>query len=95
MYLAWRIGTGIGAGVLADERPLHGLAHTRSGYSLAPYNGQSDPFLGICWYHGNCWEGLASRGYGYGNTFGLIKIADMIRPSIVEDHGQPSPPWAI
>jgi fructokinase len=54
------IGTGIGGGGMAGGRLLHGLAHPEFGHMRIPHDRGRDPFEGVCPYHGDCWEGLAS-----------------------------------
>lgn len=54
------IGTGIGAGLLIDDRPVHGLVHPEVGHLRVPHDRDRDPFAGSCPFHGDCWEGLAS-----------------------------------
>jgi len=52
------IGTGIGAGVVVDGRPVHGLVHPEIGHvRVRPANAD---VAGTCPYHGNCIEGLTS-----------------------------------
>lgn len=53
------IGTGIGGGAMANGAIIHGLLHTEMGHMRIPHDLHKDPFLGICPYHGDCWEGLA------------------------------------
>jgi fructokinase len=36
------------------------LIHSEAGHFAIPHNWEADPFPGICPYHGDCLEGLAS-----------------------------------
>lgn len=53
------IGTGIGAGIMTNGRPLHGMLHPEAGHIVIPVR-KDDAFQGVCPYHGTCFEGLAS-----------------------------------
>jgi fructokinase len=53
------IGTGIGGGLIRDGRALHGFTHPEMGH-VRPVRASGDNFAGICPYHGDCLEGLAS-----------------------------------
>jgi fructokinase len=59
-FLYITVGTGIGGGVVANGRILHGLLHPEFGHMRIPHDRVRDPFDGICPYHGDCLEGLAS-----------------------------------
>ncbi len=54
------IGTGIGGGGMAGGNLLHGLLHPEFGHIRIPHDTNADPFPGVCPYHGDCWEGVAS-----------------------------------
>jgi fructokinase len=54
------VGTGIGAGLLFEGRPWHGLVHPEVGHMRVPHDRDRDPFDGSCPVHGDCWEGLAA-----------------------------------
>jgi fructokinase len=54
------VGTGIGGGAMANGRLLHGLLHPELGHMRVPHDRGRDPFDGVCPYHGDCLEGLAS-----------------------------------
>lgn len=53
------IGTGIGVGVYQGGALLHGMQHPEAGHILLSKHPQ-DTFEGVCPYHPNCMEGLAS-----------------------------------
>ncbi len=59
-FLYLTIGTGIGGGAMVNGHLLHGLIHPEMGHIRLPHDWQLDPFAGICPYHGDCLEGLAS-----------------------------------
>ncbi len=53
------IGTGIGAGIIANRRLVHGLVHPEAGHFRIPHDWTVDPYAGNCPFHGDCFEGLA------------------------------------
>jgi fructokinase len=53
------IGTGIGGGVLSGGRLVHGLIHPEFGHLKTP-PAPGDGFAGVCPFHGDCLEGMAS-----------------------------------
>jgi fructokinase len=53
------IGTGIGGGLLAHGRTVHGLLHPEMGHVMVR-RFAGDEFPGVCKIHGDCLEGLAS-----------------------------------
>ena len=59
-FLYLTIGTGIGGGIMANGELLHGQTHPETGHLLIPHDLNQDPFPGICPFHGDCFEGLAS-----------------------------------
>lgn len=54
------VGTGIGGGALVGGRLVHGLLHPEMGHMRPPHDRIADPYGGICPFHGDCLEGLAS-----------------------------------
>jgi fructokinase len=59
-FCYFTVGTGIGGGVMAGGRLVHGLIHPEVGHMLIPHDRGRDPFAGSCPFHGDCFEGLAA-----------------------------------
>lgn len=57
LYLT--IGTGIGAGIYAEGKLLHGMLHPEAGHIMLAKRAD-DTYAGKCPYHGTCFEGLAA-----------------------------------
>lgn len=59
-FIYLTIGTGIGGGAFVEGKLLHGLLHPEMGHVPIPHDKSKDPFDGVCPFHGDCFEGLAS-----------------------------------
>lgn len=59
-FIYLTVGTGIGGGAIANGQIVHGLLHPEMGHVRIPHDHQRDPYPGICPFHGDCLEGLAS-----------------------------------
>ena len=59
-FIYLTIGTGIGGGGMVNAGLIHGLVHPEMGHLRIPHDREADPFPGVCPYHGDCLEGLAT-----------------------------------
>lgn len=82
LYLT--IGTGIGGGMVLNGVPHHGLNHLEMGHLRIPHDWDKDPFNGVCPYHGDCFEGLASGP-------ALLERWESPGESLAKDH----PAWSL
>lgn len=58
-YVYVTVGTGIGGGAVVGGRIAHGLVHAEMGH-VSIVREPNDDFGGICPFHGDCLEGMAS-----------------------------------
>ena len=79
----YTIGTGIGVGVYTEGKLVHGLVHPEGGHILTRRHPE-DGFEGLCPYHGDCLEGMASGP-------AIEKRCNMKGREIPADH----PAWAV
>ena len=54
------VGTGIGAGVVQNRTIANGLSHPEIGHIRVKKHATDHAFPGVCPFHGDCLEGLAS-----------------------------------
>ncbi|BCA56806.1 hypothetical protein W02_39460 [Nitrospira sp. KM1] len=59
-FIYLTVGTGIGGAAMVGGRVVHGLMHPEMGHIKVPHDFKEDPFAGICPFHNDCLEGLAS-----------------------------------
>ncbi|WP_262985707.1 ROK family protein [Paenibacillus sp. PL91] len=79
----YTIRTGIGVGVYTEGKLVHGLVHPEGGHILTRRHPE-DGFEGLCPYHGDCLEGMASGP-------AIEKRCNMKGSEIPADH----PAWAV
>jgi fructokinase len=54
------VGTGIGVGLVIAGACVHGAAHPEMGHAYPRREPDDRDFSGVCPFHGDCFEGLAS-----------------------------------
>ena len=54
------IGTGIGVGIVHNGEISNGTSHPEIGHTRVPRHAEDVAFAGVCPFHGDCLEGLAS-----------------------------------
>lgn len=54
------VGTGVGLGVIINGKPHHGMLHPEGGHIPMDRRADDPMVRGVCPYHANCLEGLAS-----------------------------------
>jgi fructokinase len=74
------IGTGIGGGALVDGAPIHGLMHPEIGHIFPRRHPLDAGFAGVCPFHGDCLEGLASGPAIYARSGASLEHLDAQHP---------------
>lgn len=79
------VGTGIGTGVVHAGRPLAGFSHFESGHVPVARSAGDRDFAGVCPFHGDCLEGLAS-GPAIARRWGRELGGDAAAIEVVADY---------
>ena len=74
------IGTGIGGGVVVNGAPVHGLMHPEIGHIFPRRHPLDSTFAGVCPFHGDCLEGLASGPAIYSRSGASLQELDLGHP---------------
>jgi fructokinase len=74
------VGTGIGGGVLVGGAPVHGLMHPEIGHVYPRRHPRDLEFAGVCPFHGDCLEGVASGPAIFARTGATLGQLDESHP---------------
>jgi fructokinase len=74
------VGTGIGGGAFIDGKPIHGLMHPEIGHMYPRRHARDLGFTGICPFHGDCLEGVASGPAIVARAGSLLSELDAAHP---------------
>ena len=76
-------GTGIGIGLIINEKCVHGILHPEGGHVGVPRVASDMKFKGSCPFHGDCLEGLCTNN-AIRDRLGLKSVDDI--PNLPDNH---------